>query len=195
VTPGNGSPDITELLVAWGNGDHTAQDKLFPLIYAELHRLAQRYMRQAEPGQTLQATALVNEAYLRLVRGHDIKWQNRAHFFAVSAKSMRQILVDIARGRRRQRRGGGAHHVALNEELLFSPECAAELVALDDALTNLAHVDQRKARVVELRFFGGMTLEETAEELNISHATVEREWKRARAWLSTEVNRNATARP
>jgi RNA polymerase sigma factor (TIGR02999 family) len=195
VTPGNGSPDITELLVAWGDGDHTAQDKLFPLIYAELHRLAQHYMYQAGPHQTLQPTALVNEAYLRLVRGPEIKWQNRAHFFAVSAKSMRQILVDFARGRGRQRRGGGALHVALNEELLFSPECASELLALDEALTNLAQLDERKARVVELRFFGGMTLDETAAEMNISHATVEREWKRARAWLSTEVNRTAAARP
>jgi RNA polymerase sigma-70 factor (ECF subfamily) len=187
MTP-SASPDVTELLVAWSNGDETALDKLIPLIYAELHRLARRHMRQAGPGHTLQTTALVNEAYLRLVRQQQVNWQNRAHFFAVSAKSMRHILVDMARGRGRQRRGGDAVQLSLDEAFLFSPGRAAELVALDEALTSLAALDERKSRIVELRFFGGLTLEETAEVLTVSHATVEREWKRARAWLSSELN-------
>jgi RNA polymerase sigma-70 factor (ECF subfamily) len=187
MTP-SASPDVTELLVAWSNGDETALDKLVPLIYAELHRLARRHMRQAGPGHTMQTTALVNEAYLRLVRQQQVNWQNRAHFFAVSAKSMRHILVDMARGRGRQRRGGDAPTVSLDEAFLFSPGRASELVALDEALTALAALDERKSRIVELRFFGGLTLEETAEVLSVSHATVEREWKRARAWLSSELN-------
>jgi RNA polymerase sigma-70 factor (ECF subfamily) len=182
------SPDVTELLVAWSNGDQTALDKLVPLIYAELHRLARRYMRQAGLGHTLQTTALVNEAYLRLVRQQQVNWKNRAHFFAVSAKSMRHILVDMARGRGRQRRGGDVPHVSFDEAFLFSPARAADLVALDDALTALAVLDERKSRIIELQFFGGLTLDETAEVLGVSHATVEREWKRAKAWLSTELN-------
>lgn len=183
----SGSPDVTELLVAWSNGDQSAIDKLVPIIYAELHRLARRYMQSAGPGHTLQTTALVNEAYLRLVNQQQVTWQNRAHFFAVSATSMRHILVDMARGRGRERRGGNAFHLPLDETLLSSNR-ATELVALDDALTALAEFDDRKRRIVELRFFGGLTLEETAELLRISHATVEREWKRARAWLSVQLN-------
>jgi RNA polymerase sigma factor (TIGR02999 family) len=190
MTP-SASPDVTELLVAWSNGDQTALEKLVPLIYSELHRLARRHMRQAGPGHTLQTTALVNEAYLRLVRQQQVSWQNRAHFFAVSATSMRHILVDMARGRGRQRRGGGAPQVSLDEAYLFSPGRATELIALDDALTALASLDERKSRIVELRFFGGLTLEETAEVLNVSHATVEREWKRARAWLSSQLGHSS----
>ena len=152
------SPDVTELLVAWSGGDHAALDKLVPLIYAELRRLARRYMRDAGSGHTLQTTALVNEAYLRLVKQQRVNWKNRTHFFAVSAKSMRHILVDMARGRARQRRGGAALHVSFDEAILFSPERAAELVALDDALTALAALDERKSRIIELQFFGGLTL-------------------------------------
>jgi len=188
-----GSAEVTELLIAWSNGDQTALDRLVTLIYAELHRLARRYMQNAGPGNTLQTTALVNEAYLRLVSQQKVNWQNRAHFFAVSATSMRHIVIDMARGRRRQRRGGDAPHVALGEELPFSSSRSAELIALDDALTALAELDDRKRRIVELRFFGGLTLEETAHVLKISDATVEREWKRAKAWLSVQLNQRQTA--
>jgi RNA polymerase sigma-70 factor, ECF subfamily len=182
------STEVTELLVAWSKGDQTALDKLVTLIYAELHRLARRYMQNAAPGHTLQTTALVNEAYLRLVGQQKVNWQSRAHFFAVSATSMRHILIDMARGRGRKRRGGDAPHITLNETLPFSSNRTAELIALDDALTILAELDDRKRRIVELRFFGGLTLEETAHVLKVSHATVEREWKRARAWLSVQLN-------
>jgi RNA polymerase sigma factor (TIGR02999 family) len=186
----SGAPqDITGLLVAWSNGDRAALDSLVPLIYAELHRLARRYMRQEGPGHTLETTALVNEAYLRLVNQKQVNWQNRTHFFAVSAQSMRNILVDMARGRKRQRRGGDAEHLSLDESLVFSEERASELIALDDALTALAKVDERKGRIVEMRYFGGLSVEETAEVLQISVATVDREWRRARAWLYSELNK------
>jgi RNA polymerase sigma factor (TIGR02999 family) len=189
MTSGSGSAqDITGLLVAWSNGDRAALDTLVPLIYAELHRLARRYMRQEGPGHTLETTALVNEAYLRLVNQKQVNWQNRTHFFAVSAQSMRNILVDMARGRKRQRRGGNAEHLSLDESLVFSEERASELIALDDALTALAKVDERKSRIVEMRYFGGLSVEETADVLQISVATVDREWRRARAWLYSELN-------
>ncbi len=175
--------DVTQMLVAWSNGDAGALDSLMQLIYAELHRLAGRYMRNEGPDHLLNTTALVNEAYLRLVNQNHVNWQNRAHFFAVSAQAMRSILIDMARGQNRLRRGGGAHHVSLDEALVFSQGRAAELIALDDALAELAKLDERKSRVVELRYFGGLNAEETAEVLKISVATVEREWKRARAWL------------
>jgi RNA polymerase sigma factor (TIGR02999 family) len=184
-----GSQDITELLVAWCNGDRGALDSLVPLIYAELHRLASRYMRQEGPGHTLNTTGLVNEAYLRLVNQKSVNWLNRAHFFAVSAQSMRNILIDMARSRNRQRRGGDAVHVPLDEGLIFSDDRAAELIALDDALNALAELDPRKSRIVELRYFGGLSVEETAEVLEISVATVDREWRRARAWLHGELSR------
>lgn len=183
------SHDVTELLVAWSNGDQAAQEALVPLVYSELRRLARRYMNHEGPGHTLQTTALVNEAYLRLVRQKQPTWQNRAHFFAVSAQSMRHILVDMARARGRQRRGGDAPQMSLDEALVFTPGRAAELVALDDALTALAQLDERKSKIVEMRFFGGLSIEETAEVLKISHATVEREWKRARAWLQVEMSK------
>jgi RNA polymerase sigma-70 factor, ECF subfamily len=182
------TPDVTALLAAWKDGDAAALDTLLPVIYSELHRLAHHYMQQEAPGHTLQTTALVHEAYLRLVRQQDVTWQNRAHFFAASAQAMRHILVDMARTRGRQRRGGGTQRLALDEALIFSPERAAELVALDDALLALAQLDERKSRIVELRFFAGLTTEETAEVLKISHATVEREWQRAKAWLSTQLD-------
>jgi len=187
MSPSN-RPDVTGLLAAWTNGDTAAFDTLLPIIYNELHRLAHHYMHQEAPGHTLQTTALVHEAYLRLVRQQDVSWQNRAHFFAASAQAMRHILVDMARTRGRQRRGGGAQPLALDEALIFSPERASELVALDDAMMALAKLDQRKSRVVELRFFAGLTTEETAEVLKVSHATVEREWQRARAWLTAQLD-------
>jgi RNA polymerase sigma-70 factor, ECF subfamily len=185
------SQDITGLLVAWSHGDKAALNSLVPLIYAELHRLASRYMRQEGPGHTLNTTALVNEAYLRMVNQKEVNWQNRTHFFAVSAQSMRNILVDMARGRKRQRRGGGAEHLSLDETLVFSEERAAELIALDDALTELAEIDERKSRMVEMRYFGGLSVEETAEVLQVSVATVDREWRRARAWLYSALNKTA----
>jgi len=193
--PACGSHDVTQLLVAWGNGDEAALENLLPLIYSELHRLAQHYMQRESPGHTLQTTALVNEAYLRLVKQKEVNWQNRAHFFAVSAQSMRHILVDMARGRSRQRRGEDAPHLSLDEAMVFSVERASELVALDNALEALAKLDARKSRIVELRFFGGLNTNETAEVLKVSHATVEREWKRAKAWLSCELDRSIISEP
>jgi RNA polymerase sigma factor (TIGR02999 family) len=175
------------MLVAWSNGDGTALDSLMQLIYAELHRLASRYMRHEGPDHILNTTALVNEAYLRLVNQNHVNWQNRAHFFAVSAQAMRSILIDMARGRSRLRRGSGARHVSLDEALVFSQGRAAELIALDDALAELAKLDERKSRIVEMRYFGGLNAEETAAVLKISVATVEREWRRARAWLHSAL--------
>ena len=175
------------MLVAWSNGDAGALDSLMQLIYAELHRLASRYMRNEGPDHLLNTTALVNEAYLRLFNQNHVNWQNRAHFFAVSAQAMRSILIDMARGQNRLRRGGGARHLSLDEALIFSEGRAAELIALDDALAELAKLDERKRRIVEMRYFGGLNAEETAAVLKISLATVEREWKRARAWLYTEL--------
>ena len=182
--------DVTEMLVAWSNGDVTARDSLIQAIYAELHRLAALYMRKENPGHTLNTTALVNEAYLRLVNQTRVNWQNRAHFFAASAQAMRSILIDLARGRNRQRRGGGAPHVSLDETLVFSDGRAEELIALDDALKGLAKLDERKSRIVEMRYFGGLNAEETAEVLKISTATVDREWRRARAWLYSELKQS-----
>jgi RNA polymerase sigma-70 factor, ECF subfamily len=186
-----GPEDVTRLLVAWSNGDAAARDSLMHLIYAELHRLAARYMRSEGPGHTLNTTALVNEAYLRLVNQNNVNWQNRAHFFAVSAQAMRNILIDMARTRNRLRRGGGAQHVSLDDALVFSESRAEELIALDDALTHLAKLDERKSRIVEMRYFAGLNAEETAEVLKVSVATVDREWKRARAWLYNELKNSA----
>lgn len=191
MSPSN-SPDVTRLLVAWSHGDQAAQEALIPLIYEELRRLARHYMRNESPGHTLQTTALVNEAYLKLVNHKEANWQSRAHFFAVSAQSMRHILVDLARSRGRLRRGGDSPKLSLDEALVFTPDRASELVALDDALTALAQLDERKSRIIEMRFFGGLSIEETAEVLKLSHATVEREWKRARAWLQVEMSRAGT---
>lgn len=179
--------ELTELLIAWSAGDQNALRHLVPLVYSELRRIADRQLRREPDGQTLETTALVNEAYLRLARARPLNWQNRAHFFAVSAQVMRHILVDMARGRQRGRRGGGAPALSLEEELVFSPERAAELVALDDALSELAKVDERKSRVVEMRFFAGLNVDEIAEVLKISPETVTREWKRARAWLYLQL--------
>ena len=178
---------VTELLVRWREGDRRALDELMPLVYEELRRLAAHYMRGERPGHTLQTSALVNEAYLRLVGHEEIEWQGRAHFFAIAAQAMRRILVDHARRRGGQKRGGGAHKVALDEALIISADRAAEVVALDDALARLAEVDPRKSRAVELRFFGGLSVEETAEVLNVSPGTVMREWTFTKAWLKREI--------
>lgn len=181
--------EITQLLIAWSNGDQAALDKLVPLVYDDLHRLAQRYMDREPAGHTLQTTALVNEAYLRLVEQKSMKWQNRAHFFAISAQLMRRILVSMARARHANKRGGEARQVSLDEALVISEERAAELVALDEAMNELAAIDPRRSRVVELRYFGGLSVEETAEVLKISPETVMRDWKRAKAWLYAELHR------
>ena len=174
---------VTLLLSAWNQGDEKALDQLIPMVYTELHRLAHRYMRMERPGHPLQTTALVNEAYLRLVDANQIDWQNRVHFFAVSAQVMRHVLVDIARSRHYQKRQGEAPQVSLDEALAFSKEKSSELVALDDALNALADFDARKSKVVELRYFGGLSVEETAAVLRISTDTVTRDWKFAKVWL------------
>ena len=184
---GNGmspSPhEVTQLLNDWSHGDREALDKLTPLVYDELRRLAHHYLSRESPGHTLQTTALVNEAYLRLVGQKDKHWHNRAHFFAVSATVMRNILVDYARKRAYQKRGGGARTVALDEAAVMSEERAADLLALDEALRDLARYDERKAHIVELRYFAGLSIEETAEVLKVAPITVRREWEKAKAWL------------
>jgi RNA polymerase sigma factor (TIGR02999 family) len=181
--------DITQLLQAWSEGDEQALDKLMPLVHRELHRLAQRYMRHERPGHTLQTTALVNEAYLRLVDAGKVNFQNRAHFFAVSAQLMRRILVEFARRQGAQKRGGEVQRVSLDESLVVYGERGADLVALDDALQALAAIDARRSRVVELRFFGGLSVEETAEVLRVSPETVMHDWKLAKAWLRRAMSR------
>lgn len=186
VEPAQG---ITQLLRAWGEGDAAAMERLAPLIYQELHRIAGRYMRHEKPGNTLQATALVNQAWLHLAGGAHVLWQDRAHFFAVSSQIMRRILVDAARARNAGKRCGQAPRFQLNESIDAAPPRDAELIALDDALDALAQFDGRKARVVEMRFFGGLSVEETAAVLKISPQSVMRDWKLARAWLQREMNK------
>ncbi|HSB15586.1 MAG TPA: sigma-70 family RNA polymerase sigma factor [Bryobacteraceae bacterium] len=183
------APEVTQLLVAWGQGDQAARDSLIPLVYQELRRLAHRYMTGERPGHTLQTTALVNEAYLRLVDCRRVRWQNRAHFFAVSATLMRRILVDYARSRGYQKRGADAQTVLLDENLDLSPQKGCDLVAIDEALDALAVFDPRKSKVVELKFFGGLTADEIAEVLQVSPQTVLRDWKLARSWLLREIKR------
>lgn len=189
------SQDITQLLMAWRDGDDGALEILVPLIYQELHRLARRYIHMERPGHTLQTTALVNEAYLQLVKQRGSDWQGRSHFFAASAQAMRHILVDMARSRKRQRRGGEYTKLSLEDVVVFTPERASELVALDEALEALAKLDERKSRIVEMRYFAGLTIDETAEVLKLSHATVEREWQRAKAWLSVELANQSSGAP
>ena len=186
--PAPSPQEVTQLLLAWGQGDRSALDQLTPLVYDELRRLARRYMRRESPGHTLQTTALVNEAYLRLVDQRNVKWQNRAHFFGVSAQLMRRILVDFARARHNLKRGGKARQVSLDEALVVSEEREPDLVALDDALSALAEIDPRQSQVVELRFFGGLSVEETAEVLRVSTDTVMRDWKVAKLWLLRELS-------
>ena len=183
-------PNATRLLQAWGQGDQAAFEELIPLVYEELRRLAQRELRRERPGHSLQATALVNEAYLRLIDLNRIEWQNRAHFFAMAARMMRRILVDWARARGNQKRGGGVPTVSLEEGLLVSSDPGCDLVALDDALKTLGAMDARKSQVVEMRFFGGLTVEETAAALHISGDTVMRDWRVAKAWLRRELSRH-----
>jgi RNA polymerase sigma factor (TIGR02999 family) len=178
---------VTQLLVAWGDGDRVALDKLMPLVYEELRRLAHQYMRRERLGNTLQTSALVHEAYLRLIDQKDVRWQNRAHFFGIAAQMMRRILVDYARSRHYQKRGGDARRVALDEAVIVSEERASDVVALDEALKSLAEIDQRKSQIVELRFFGGLSIEETAVVLKVSPGTVMRDWTLAKAWLRRAV--------
>lgn len=181
---------VTELLIAWSEGDQAALEQLIPLVYTELRQRAHQCMRRERPGHSLQTTGLVNEVYLRLVDLNRVQWQNRAHFFAMAAQLMRQILVDFARARRFAKRGGGAQQVSLEEAALVSKERSAEFIALDDALLDLAAFDRRKSQIVELRYFGGLSVNETAEVLKISPRTVMREWELARAWLHRELNKN-----
>ena len=185
------SGQVTDLLVAWGRGDESALERLMPLVQKELRRLARREMGRERRGHTLQTTALVNEAYLRLIDVSRVAWRDRAHFFAMSARLMRRILVDHARTKQAQKRGGGARTVSFDEALVVSGERGADLVALDEALIALAAVDARKSQVVELRFFGGLTAAETAEALDVSEDTVLRDWKLAKAWLLRELTGSA----
>jgi RNA polymerase sigma-70 factor (ECF subfamily) len=182
------SSEVTRLLQAWGQGDENALEKLVPLVYDQLHAAARRYMAGERLGHTLQATALIHETYLRLVNVRQVKWQNRAHFFAICAQLMRRILVDFARSRGYQKRGGDAKRVDLDTSLLISAEPEADLVALDEALRRLAEVDRRKSQVVELRFFGGLDVKETAEVMKVSADTVMRDWKMAKVWLLRELS-------
>ena len=183
--------EVSGLLRAWGDGDRAALDRLTPIVYDELRRLASYYMRGERPGHSLQATALVNEAYMRLVDYKGMQWQNRAHFFAVSAQLMRRILVEHAR-RHNLKRGGGVQHVSLDETAIVGGDRATDLVALDDALGALAQFDARKVQVVEMRFFGGLSVEETAEVLKVSSVTVMRDWSTAKAWLYRELSGGKT---
>jgi RNA polymerase sigma factor (TIGR02999 family) len=185
--PQNSDVQPTELLRAWSQGDESARERLIPLLYGELHRLARRYMRQERPDHTLQATALVNEAYLRLIDVNHVEWQNRTHFLALAAQMMRRILIESARSRHREKRGGGAVRVNIDDLDELPQPPGHDLVALSDALSALAVLDERMSRVVELRFFGGLTVQETAEVLNVSPETVMRDWKTAKAWLLREL--------
>ena len=180
--------EVTQLLRAWSGGDQQALEKLTPLVYQELHRRARHYVARESPGRTIQTTALINEVYLRLVDLKGVTWQDRAHFLAVCARMMRRILTDFARARRFQKRGGSAQQVSFDEQMVISSEPSADLVALDDALNGLAGVDQRKSQVVELRFFGGLSVQETAEVLKVSEETVKRDWRLAKLWLLREMS-------
>jgi RNA polymerase sigma factor (TIGR02999 family) len=179
--------DVTRLLVAWKGGDRSALDHLMPLVEHELRQRARGHLRRERPGHLLQTTALLNEAYLRLVRQKDVTWQNRAHFFAIASQAMRRILVDHAKTQRRQKRGGGAPVVSLDDVAVMSPERSQELLDLDAALDRLQAFDARKARLVEMRYFAGLSVEETAEVLGVSVATVMRDWRVAKAWLQREL--------
>jgi RNA polymerase sigma-70 factor (ECF subfamily) len=179
--------DVTSLLQAWTEGDQNAPEKLAPLIYAELQRLARRSMRRENPQHTLETGALINEAYMRLADWKNARWENRAHFYGVAAQIMRRVLVDHARAHAYQKRGGGARPVSLDEAIVASPDRAPDLIALDEALERLAKHDPRKGKVVELRFFGGLSVEETAQILNVSPFTVIRDWNFVKAWLSREI--------
>jgi len=184
----NGWENITELLVGYGRGDKEALDKLMPVVYDELRRQAARYLRREQAGHTLQTTALIHEAYVRLVDQRNVQWQNRAHFFGIAAQMMRRILVDHARTKKRAKRGGSDIKVSLADVTVPVKERDLDVVALDEALTRLAEIDEQQSRVVELRFFSGLTVEETAEVMGISPATVKRDWSMAKAWLHRELS-------
>jgi RNA polymerase sigma-70 factor, ECF subfamily len=181
--------EITERLIAWGAGDRAALDQLLPAVYQELRRIAGNYLRQENPGHTLQPTALVHEAWLRLIDQTRVDWRNRAQFFGVAARMMRRILVDHAKAKHREKRGGDAVKLSLDDLINFSQERAADILALNDALDELTRIDARKSRVVELRFFGGFSVEETAQILEVSPETVMRDWKMAKAWLYQQIRR------
>jgi RNA polymerase sigma factor (TIGR02999 family) len=183
--------EITQLLLKWSKGNTAALEDLVPLIYPELRRLARRYMRQENPAHTLQTSALINEAYLRMIGQQGVEWHDRAHFFAVAAQVMRHILIDHARKYQVAKRGGGLLRVSLDQTVLASQERALEFVALDDALTKLALIDVRKSQIVEMRFFGGLTIEEIAEVMKLSSITIKREWRAAKAWLHLEISQGA----
>ena len=184
------SPDITQLLQDWSHGDPAALERLMPLVYDELHRQAARYLRKERQGHTLQTTALIHEAYLKLLGQHQVEWQNRAHFFAIAATAMRRILVDHARERQREKRGGQAENLTLEAASQISTgEKSVDLIALDEALNRLAKLSARQARVVELRYFSGLSNDETAEVLSVSTATVRNDWNIARAWLKQEMTK------
>jgi RNA polymerase sigma factor (TIGR02999 family) len=179
--------DVTQLLIEWSKGNSAALDELMPVIQSELRRLARRHMARERVGHTLQTTALINEAYLRLIDQHGVDWQDRAHFFAVAAQTMRRILIDHARKYHAEKRGAGVQKIALDEVAVANQERAAELVALEEALERLSALDPRQGKIVELRFFGGLTVEETAEVLNLAPVTVMREWRLAKAWLRDAI--------
>lgn len=183
--------EITFLLTAWRDGDQAALDRLMPLVYAELRRLAHHHMKRENPGHVLQTTAVVHEAYIRLLGQKDTDWQGRTHFFAVAAKVMRNLLVDQARSRLYGKRGGGARHVELDQVAVMAPERDAELLALDEALARLAELDPRKSQIVEMRYFGGLSAAEAAQVLGVSEITVKRDWLAAKAWLHRELSREA----
>jgi len=191
TTPAN--EGVTQLLLAWSEGDQTALERLIPLVYEELRKRAREHMRRERPGHSMQTTGLVNEVYLRLVDLNQLRWQNRAHFFAIAAQLMRQILVDYARARRYAKRGGWARQVSLDEAAIVSKTRSAEFIALDDALKSLATIDLRKSQIVELRYFVGLSVKETAEVLKISPRQVAREWNLARAWLHRELSNTVTS--
>jgi RNA polymerase sigma-70 factor (ECF subfamily) len=182
------SQDVTELLVSWSNGNQAARDQLMGVVYDELHRLARRYMRRESPGHTLQTSALLNEAFLRLVDQKNVQWQNRAHFFGIAAQMMRRILVDHARSRSYAKRGGGARTLSLDEALIVSDARNEEVVNIHEALERLTEFDARKGQIIELRFFGGLSIEETANVLGVSQGTVMRDWTLAKAWLRREMS-------
>jgi RNA polymerase sigma factor (TIGR02999 family) len=184
------SNEITQLLTAWGNGDQNALDQLMPLIYSELHRLAHRHIKKERPGHTLQTSALLNEAFLRLVDQRDVTWKSRAHFFAIAAQMMRRILVDYARSRGSAKRAGNARQVSFDEELIVSRQLSEDILELHDALNELAVIDERKSKVVELKFFGGLSIEETAEVLGVSPGTVMRDWTLSKAWLRLAMTKS-----
>ena len=185
------SPEVvTQLLVDWNNGDKAALDQLMPLVYAELHRLAASYLSRERSDHTLQPTALVNEAYLRLIKQNSVAWENRAQFFGIAAQMMRRVLVNHARDRHADKRGGHALRVSLDDAISFFEERDVNLVALDDALNGLAELDRQQSSIVELRFFGGLTIEEIAGQLNVSPATVKRDWSTAKLWLLREISKH-----